>query len=130
MNFLPFAKAFLLMFFLAYSLKAERVGQKVLADTIEIPDKIYITIDKSYYSVTETIFFKVYQLNAQNFKPHDLSRVVYVNLLNENNQTIFSKKVKIEEGCSSGEIYLPDSLKGGVYKIVGFNNWMRNFDKA
>jgi len=96
-------------------------------DSLKAPDKIYITLDKPFYAVEETIYYKVYQVNAQSNLLHSLNEVVFVELLNEKNKVIFLNKVKVKEGVAMGEIYLPDTLQGGTYRVVGFSRWSKNF---
>ncbi|MDR0506218.1 MAG: hypothetical protein LBH32_05310, partial [Dysgonamonadaceae bacterium] len=46
-------------------------------------EKAYLHIDNTGYVLGDTVWFKAYAVNASNFMPDTLSRVLYVELLNE-----------------------------------------------
>ncbi len=93
-------------------------------------EKVYLHFDKPYYAASDTIWFKAYvtidlhQLSA-------LSRILYVDITNDESQLINELKLPIVNGTSNGYIPLPSTyIKRGHYHIRAYTRWMRNADIA
>ena len=91
------------------------------------PEKVYLHHDKPYYLAGEVIWLKAYVLDAASLKATSRSGVLYVDLLNEQNQKVDSLTLPIEEGEAFGDFALLDGLPEGAYRIAAYTNWMRNF---
>ncbi|MBC7915023.1 MAG: TonB-dependent receptor, partial [Pyrinomonadaceae bacterium] len=93
-------------------------------------EKVHIHTDKPYYSIGDTIWFKSYIVSAQNNRLSDLSKILYVELINEKDSLKKSLRLPVVAGLSWGDFTLSDSLSEGNYRIRAYTNWMRNFDEA
>ncbi|WOD45107.1 MG2 domain-containing protein [Hwangdonia lutea] len=93
-------------------------------------EKIYIHFDKTFYNQGESIWYKIYLVDAVNHTPETLSKVVYVDLIDPNNIIIDSETIKINEGAGHGDFKLPQNATHGAYTIRAYTNFMRNFDDA
>lgn len=94
------------------------------------PEKVHIHTDKPYYSIGDTIWFKSYVVNAKNNKLSALSKILYVELINENDSIKKTLRLPLSAGLSWGDFTLSDSLSEGNYRLRAYTNWMRNFDEA
>lgn len=56
-----------------------------------------------------------------------ISRVAYLELLDPNNQPAIRLKTELYEGQGSAVLYLPSYLKSGVYTLLVYTKWQRNF---
>ena len=65
-------------------------------------EKVYIHTDKPYYTVNETIWFKVYTANARTNLPFSMGNIVYVDLVKPNGEVAFTIPVKIERATGKG----------------------------
>lgn len=92
------------------------------------PEKVYIHFDKSYYSAGETIWFKTYLFDGSTHDTDTLSQVVYVDFIS-NGKILAQKQLRPDEGTATGDWFLADTLKEGIYQIRAYTNWMRNFDE-
>jgi len=90
--------------------------------------KVFIHHDKNIYFPKETINFKAYLVNASDLTPYTTKTILYVFLLDNENQQIAKQKVRIQNGFTSSQIRIPDDAKSGNYLLIAFTNWMRNFD--
>jgi hypothetical protein len=91
-------------------------------------EKIYVHMDKPYYVPADTLWFKIYVVNAVNHQPDSASGVVYVDLINQQSkEVVVHKLLQAVAGKSSGCIVLPEQLSPGKYQLRSYTNWMLNF---
>lgn len=89
-------------------------------------EKISIQTDQSFYVTGQTIWYKVFG-TAYN-QNTEISKVVYVQLADANGKVILLNKLPLLSGSADGDIYLPGTLKTGIYQLRGFTAWMLNFE--
>lgn len=94
-----------------------------------LQEKIYVHTDRSFYLCGEVLWFKAYLTNAANNQPFSLSKVVYVELLNNLHQPVLQGKIAMENGVGNGSFYLPFSVTSGNYVLRAYTNWMKNFSQ-
>ncbi|MDP2686120.1 MAG: TonB-dependent receptor plug domain-containing protein [Aequorivita sp.] len=94
--------------------------------TEKYPEKIYIHTDRSYYTAGENIWFNTYLVNGVTHKKSEKSKVIYVELINEQNEVISDRKLFTESIGVNGDFKLPIDLPEGTYLLRAFTNYMRN----
>lgn len=92
-----------------------------------IQEKLFLHSDKEFYVAGEILWFKIYYANGITHQPLQLSKVAYVEVLNEKNESVLQAKISLNPEESKGSFYLPPSLKTGNYVIRAYTNWMKNF---
>jgi len=131
-------KVFLgVLVFLLLQIRQENLAQsdtlKSITNSLKIynenhfQEKIFVHIDRGVYMTGETLWFKLYLVNAKNLKPADLSKVAYVEILDEKHRPVCQKKVSIKGGEGAGGIDLTNGLNSGNYIVRAYTNWMRNY---
>ncbi len=90
-------------------------------------EMVFIHADKPYYLAGEVIRFKVYCLENSTSKPSQLSKVAYVELLDDTNVPQIQSKIELEHGTGFGEMYIPTNIKSGNLVLRGYTRWMRNY---
>lgn len=91
-------------------------------------EKVHIHFDRPFYSAGDTIWFKAYLVNELN-QLTEHSKVLYVDLIDDNGSIMRSLKIAITAGLGSGDFVLDLKSKGGNYRVRAYTNWMRNFDE-
>lgn len=91
-------------------------------------EKVYLHIDRSFYTAGEDIWFKAYLMNGRNHTTSAVSSIVYVELVGPNNQIISKRTLKTTTGSAAGDFKLSSKSIPGIYTIRGYTNYMRNFD--
>lgn len=91
-------------------------------------EKIFVHTDKSFYVAGEIIWFKLYDVDGMLYKPLDLSKLAYVEILDASNKPVLQAKIALDKGDGNGSFYLPQSFNSGNYKLRAYTNWMKNFD--
>lgn len=90
-------------------------------------EKVHLHLDKPYYAIGDNIWFKAYVVTAEKNELSDLSKVLYVELINDKDSIKKSLKIPLNMGLCSGDFNLTDSLREGNYRIRAYTTWMRNF---
>jgi hypothetical protein len=91
-------------------------------------EKIYVHTDKPHYVAGDTLWLKIYVVNAVNHQPDSASGVVYVDLIDQQTKKIVAHKLfQAISGKSSGRIALTDEYAAGKYQLRAYTNWMLNF---
>src|SRR5674476_55031 len=90
-------------------------------------EEIYIHSDRDEYISGEDLWFNIYLIDRQSFRPSPGSKIAYLELLNPENRPIVQKRILLEGGFGPGQIVLPDTLSSGIYTIRAYTNWMKNF---
>ena len=73
------------------------------------------------------MWFNIWLFDRQSSRPSIDSKMVYFELLNQENKPIVQKRIRMDNGSGPGNIELPDSLSTGSYTIRAYTNWMKNF---
>lgn len=89
-------------------------------------ETVHLQTDRSVYVSGETVFFKMYVLDAVTGKTSRLSKVGYLVLRAPKVSASIQLRVAVSDGVGSGSFQLPDSLPSNVYQLVAFTAYMRN----
>ena len=106
--------------------------EKNFADHKEntLREKLFVHINKSFYTTGENVWFKLYCTDAKDNKPLGLSKVAYVELIDEHKTAVVQTMIALNDGTGGGSFYLPFTLGNGIYKVRAYTSWMKNFDAA
>ena len=92
-------------------------------------EKIYLHLNKPYYSLRDEIYFKAYLTNAHNHQANTLSKVVYVDLIDPEGAIVKSWMLHTEKGLR-GHFGMNQQQLSGQYTIRAYTEYMRNFGPA
>ena len=70
------------------------------------PEKVYLHLDKPRYTPGQQIWLKGYVVDAASLQPGTKSGVLYVDLLNSNNEAVQRLQLKTVNGKANGDIIL------------------------
>lgn len=93
-----------------------------------LQEKLFIHTDRDSYIAGETVWFKIYYVNAADNQLLNLSKVAYAEILDKNQQPVLQAKISLQKGMGNGFLSLPTSLPPGNYIFRAYTNWMKNFD--
>lgn len=91
-------------------------------------EKVYLHFDNTGYFRGETIRFKAYVTRMDKSSKSDISKVLYVELVNPIGDVCERRTLKVENGEAEGDICL-DSIVGvsGFYEVRAFTRYMTNW---
>ena len=99
----------------------------ILTQVLLFPqEKIYLQTDRPCYISGETLFFRIFLLNAFSHQPSDISRYVYVELLNPLDSVVLRHQIRPENNLHYGTFTLPETLAQGNYRIRAYTRFMEN----
>lgn len=91
-------------------------------------EKVYVHLDNTGYFEGETIWLKAYVMRADWSQRTNLSRVLYVELLNPSGQVVERRTLPIIRGEAWGDIQLKDELvRTGFYEVRAYTRYMLNW---
>ncbi|MDQ7947531.1 MAG: TonB-dependent receptor plug domain-containing protein [Pedobacter sp.] len=93
-------------------------------------EKIHLHLDKPYYAVGDTIWFKAYVVDAESHQLSALSKIIHVELINDRDSVEKKLLLPLRAGLAWGDFELTADLQEGHYRIRAYTNYMRNFDEA
>jgi hypothetical protein len=95
--------------------------------TDSIPqEKVYLHMDKPYYALGDTIWFKGYLTIGSRHQLSKLSGAVYVDLISEKDSVLQQLKLPVTSGMVMGNFILKDDYHQGSYRLRAYTQWMRN----
>jgi hypothetical protein len=92
-------------------------------------EKLFAHTDKTFYLTGETLWFKLYNVEANEHTPISISKVAYVEVMNNAKRPVLQAKIELKDGFGDGSFVLPASLNSGSYVLRAYTNWMKNFDE-
>ena len=91
-------------------------------------EKVYVHMDNTSYYQGDKIWFQCYVVTADRNEPTNLSKTLYVELLNPEGDIIEKHTLPIVDGRCNGDfslVHLP--FHSGFYEIRAFTRYMINF---
>ncbi|MBB6331027.1 TonB-dependent SusC/RagA subfamily outer membrane receptor [Chryseobacterium sediminis] len=89
-------------------------------------EKTYVQTNHVFYKPGEEMYFKIYVVKGNNNLPVEESRVVNFEIIDPAGSVLKKLKYEITNGYAQGYFYFDEDMKGGIYKIRAFTNWMQN----
>ena len=123
----------ILSFFLSLSLLfsyGQSLSEKIVAaldsfSFIRPQEKTYLQTDRITYMAGETVWLKVYATLFD--KPTILSKVAYIEMINEEGVLLEKKMLKLIDGTANASMEINNALPTGNYYLRCYTLWMLNF---
>jgi hypothetical protein len=92
-----------------------------------LQERAYLNTDKAFYYPGETVWFRAHMNYVNQSLKDSLSRVLYLDLIDQQKEVKLSKILKVDSLGAHGEIKLDGKLAPGTYYIRIYTSWMRNY---
>jgi len=92
-----------------------------------LQEKLFVHTDKTFYLAGETVWFKIYSVDASFHKPFAASSIAYIEILNKDLKPVIQSKISMLNGIGNGSVTVPGFLATGHYIFRAYTSWMRNF---
>ena len=92
-------------------------------------EKAYLHFDNTSYYVGDTIWFKAYVTLAEQQIFSQISRPLYVELVDQTGHITDKQIIKLTQGEGNGQFVLPRSMLSGYYEVRAYTRWMLAFNE-
>lgn len=92
-------------------------------------EKAYLHFDNTSYFIGDTIWFKAYVTLAEGNIPSNISKPLYVELLDQLGNIMDKQIVKLKDGEGYGQIVMKAFCLPGYYEVRAYTRWMQAFDE-
>ncbi|WP_405383108.1 TonB-dependent receptor [Maribacter sp. LLG6340-A2] len=93
-------------------------------------ERVLLHVDKEIINKDSPLFFKAYLFTGPNRLRATLSKVLKLELLNENDMVIATNYYKVSDGMANGAFVAPKKLPKGSYTLRAYTRWMQNYGKS
>ena len=90
-------------------------------------ERVYVMMDNNCYFKGEKLWWRANVVREDSLTPSPLSKILYVELVNNVGYPVETQKVKLIDGMASGCFNLRDTLNSGFYELRAYTAWMLNF---
>lgn len=105
-----------------YSQSVNKVGKLDQAPR----EFVYIHFNTELLFPGENLYYSVYCLNSFTEKLSEISKIVYVQLVDVKGTKLFNHKVRLKNGKGQGDFKIPINIPSGNYKLISYTQWMKN----
>lgn len=89
-------------------------------------EKVYAQTNHVFFKPGEELFYKILVVNAENNTPSFLSKMVNTEIIDPSGTVVNKQKLQVLNGYAKGNFYFPVDVKGGIYKLRVYTNYMQN----
>lgn len=101
---------------------------RLFSKELTTQEKVYIQMDNNAYVQGDTVWYKAYVVRADNNCFSSLSRILYVELLDEQGYLQERQQIIVDfDGQANGQFALRKDAFPGHYEIRAYTKWMMNF---
>ena len=93
---------------------------------VNTPEKIYVHTDKPYYALGDDIWFSTYLVNGITHEKSLKSWVINIELINQKNIIVASKKLFTNNINAAGDFSIKKSWTPGKYQLRAYTKYMQN----
>ena len=90
-------------------------------------EQIFVQTNSTFLITGETLYFRIFCQQRNNNKPTRLSKVAYLELIDELGAAVFQTKILLKNGSGHGDVFIPSTFSSGNYTLIAYTRWMRNF---
>lgn len=89
-------------------------------------ETIFIHTNESTFVTGETLLYKIYCLNANSKELSNISKIAYVEIIDNNGTCVNRNKITLNNGVGANEIFINTTYNSGNYRLIAYTNWMQN----
>tara|TARA_R110002050_G_scaffold56512_1_gene126952 strand:+ start:37843 stop:39588 length:1746 start_codon:yes stop_codon:yes gene_type:complete len=89
-------------------------------------EKMFLHFSTPVLLAGETLFYKAYCLERNN-ELSSISRIAFIELINEKLEVVVRQKIKLKNGHGYGDIFISTDVPSGNYKLLAYTQWMKNW---
>ena len=83
-----------------------------------IHEEVLLVTNKNQFLTGENIYFQGFVTSSKTGKRSSLSSLIYIELLDENQNPIYQTKIALDRGLIAGNLFISTLIKSGNYDLV------------
>ena len=115
--------------FLMWLIFQQAIMSALAQTNANIEEEVYLHLSSTQLLAGESLFYAAFVRSLQTGRPSQLSKLLYIDIVDQNVESVYQKKLSLEAGRGSGEFFVPSHLPTGKYVIVAYTRWMKNFKR-
>ncbi|MBK7713764.1 MAG: hypothetical protein IPJ37_24690 [Bacteroidales bacterium] len=121
----------LLVIYSVISFQNDLAGQNISGlDPLKCPsERIVLHLSQDSPFAGEILWFRV-NCTSPVFPAVEISSVAFVELVSPENTSVIRKKILLDHGVGDGELNIPPDLHTGLYYVIAYTSWMKNFGES
>lgn len=94
------------------------------------PVKLHLQFNQPVYAPGDTAYFRVAYLLAADASPLKGFNLIELDVVDADGKAQLHQLVRIRDGWGNNQIVLPENFAPGIYRVIAYDNWMKNFDRS
>lgn len=108
------------------STAGEKINRLLALNNSPTPEEIDLHINSNFLISGERLFISAFCLKDGTKEISDLSKIAYIEIIDQNLQPILQQKISLVEGRGYADFFISSNISSGSYKIVAYTQWMKN----
>ena len=117
---------YILLFHVGAFAQAVKNQENRAAFDQKVTEKTHLDLNTDVILTGENLLYKVTVPSEVEKDSLNQSKIAYVRLIDDTNQTWLSDKIILSDKSGSGSYKIPVEAKSGNYKLISYTNWSRN----
>lgn len=92
--------------------------------------KLDIIFHQPKYSPGDTAYFRAFYTSASDLRLMQGRQIIEIDLFDAQGKRVIKNRALVINGICSSQLILPSKLAPGIYRLIAYSNWMKNFDPA
>ena len=94
----------------------------------DVLEEVQVHFSHTELIAGETLYFSAFVTSKHTGKLTALSTVLYIEILDEDNEVVHQAKIPMSGGRGHGAFFVSPARITGTYHFVAYTRWMRNFN--
>jgi len=92
------------------------------------PVKLHLFFNQPAYAPGDTAYFRAAFVTASDNTPVEGNQIITLDVVNESGEVLLRQEFRMNNGWSGNQLVIPSDFSRGVFRVIAYNDWMKNFD--
>jgi len=94
------------------------------------PVKLHLHFNQPVYAPGDTVFLRAAYILAADAMPLKGFNLIQLDVVDANGTVILHQWMRLRDGWGANQLILPETMPPGNYRVIAYDNWMKNFDRS
>lgn len=92
------------------------------------PVKLHLFFNQPAYAPGDTAYFRAAFVTASDNTPVEGNQIITLDVVHESGEILLRQEFRMNNGWSGNQLVIPADFTRGVFRVIAYNDWMKNFD--